>query len=119
MKPSKKILSILRRRALPAETHEIEYLRLIQFYQRKTSQGDEILLRSNEEQLLISINEIGKQIENLPVVFDAALNEYQRNQHEKLVEDLMTNIRKATKRKANGAMAELKNLRVDKTSDVQ
>lgn len=112
IQPSKKVLSVLRRRAVIAESNEIEFLRLVQIYQQKTFEDDEILLKSNDEQLLIGVNEISQQIEEFQFVYETNFNEFQQKQHEKLLDELPSNFRKTTKRKINGTMTELKNLRM-------
>lgn len=94
LQPSARALSSLRRRAVTAQVHEIDYLRLIQFYQQ---QDDQIVL-NQQSHLLINLNEIQKYIEQNGIVIDMSLAEYQQNEYRKLKKQLG---RTATKRKIN------------------
>lgn len=94
LQPSARALSSLRRRAVTAQVHEIDYLRLIQFYQQ---QDDQIVL-NQQSHLLINLNEIQKYIEQNGIVIDMSLAEYQQNEYRKLKKQLG---RTASKRKIN------------------
>jgi hypothetical protein len=112
LQASTKMTSRLRRRAVPAESHEIDYLRLVQFYQRKHWRDDSIII--NEEQLLLNINEVQKYLnENDLAIIDMLLTEYQQTEYKKMRKQIKTteNIssRKPTKRKASSTMTELQN----------
>ena len=115
LQPTSKVMSALRRRAVPAQSHEIEYLHLVQFYQRKYHQGDDILLLNQAQQLLlISVDEVHNHISDAQLIVDASLKDFQHAQHEKattIVDKYADQppIRKATKRKAATVMIELKN----------
>lgn len=119
LQPPTKLLSILRRRAVPAQSHEIDYLRLVQFYQRKRHQDDDILLlNQTQQQLLISVDEVHKHISDAQLILNASLTDFQRSQHEKMTAFIekhihQSPIRKATKRKAAPVMIELKNRNLD------
>lgn len=103
LQPSARSLSSLRRRAVSAQVHEIDYLRLIQFYQRNDQQDDRIVLNQQQPHLLISLNEIQKHIEKNGIVTDMSLPEYQQNEYRKLKKQIESNDkqigRKAIKRK--------------------
>jgi hypothetical protein len=111
LQPTTKTISTLRRRAVSPQPHEIEYLRLIQFYRREYHQDDIII--SNQQQLLISINHIHKYVNQNELVIDGSLTQYQQTEYRKLREQLQIienqPIRKPTKRKASTAMTELNN----------
>jgi len=105
-------MSNLRRRALPAQSHEIDYLRLVQFYQQKY-QDDIIISNQQENQLLISINEIQKYVNENNIIIDTLLKQYQQAEYQKIRKQIEINenksIKKSTKRKASTAMTELHN----------
>jgi len=113
LQPTTKTTSILRRRAVLAQAHEIDYLRLVQFYQQKYHQDDDIVLKQEKNQYLISINEINQYVKENELVIDVLLIQYQQNEYQKLKEIIKIAedkpIRKPTKRKANTAMTELRN----------
>jgi len=112
LQPTKKAMSILRRHALPAQSHEIDYLRLVQFYQRKYHQDDSIV-SNQQQQLLISTHEIHKYIGEDDLVVDMLLTQYQQIEYQTMRKriDVSDNqsIRKPTKRKANTAMTNVQN----------
>jgi len=78
---STKTMSILRRRIVPAQSHEIDYIRLVQFYQQKHNQDDNIL---SNQQSLISINDIQKYVNENDLIIDQLLTQYQQNQYQHL-----------------------------------
>jgi hypothetical protein len=94
-----------------AQSHEIDYLRLVQFYQRKYHQDDCIVL--NQQQLLISINDIQNYINENDIDIDILLTQYQQVEYQTLRKQtgIIENkpIRKPTKRRSNSTMAELQN----------
>jgi hypothetical protein len=112
LQPTTKTISNLRRRALPAQSHEIDYLRLVQFYQQK-HQDDIIISNQQENQLLISINEIQKYVNENDIIIDTLLKQYQQAEYQKIRKQIEINenksIKKSTKRKASTAMTELHN----------
>lgn len=113
LQPTTKILSNLHRRTVPAQSYEIEYLRLIQFYQRKYHQDDNIL--SNQQQVLISLRDIDKYVDENNIIIDMLLTQYQQNECQKMKKQLgelneNKSIRKPTKRKASTTMTELHNI---------
>lgn len=120
IQPPSKLLTTLRRRTAPAQSHEIDYLRLVQFYQRKYHQDDDILLNQSEQQFLISIKEIQKHMDDIDLMLDTILSEYQQIEHKTLNNEIAMldaqkgTVRKATKRKAITAVTELKNMRMEK-----
>src|SRR5579862_1712796 len=75
VQPTKKTISILRQRSVSAKSHELDYIRLVQFYQRKFHE-DSIIVSSHQEQLLISINEIDKYVNENHLVIDMSLIQY-------------------------------------------
>ena len=108
--PTTKVMSHLRRRAVPAQLYEIDYLRLIQFYQRKYQQDDHIVLNQQQEQLLININGIQKYVNENEFIMDMLLTQYQQSEYRKLrkqieITEKQSN-RKPTKRKASAVMME-------------
>lgn len=92
LQPSARAVSSLRRRAVTAQVHEIDFLRLIQFYQ----QQDDSIVLNQQAHLLINLNEIQKYIEQNGIVIDMSLAEYQQNEYRKLKKQLG---RTASKRK--------------------
>jgi len=112
LQPTKKTMSIVRRHALPGQSHEIDYLRLVQFYQRKYHQDDSIV-SNRQQQLLISTHEIHKYIGEDDLVVDMLLTQYQQIEYQTMRKrtDVSDNqsIRKPTKRKANTTMTNVQN----------
>ncbi len=115
LQPTTKILSSLRRRSVLAQTHEIDYLRLIQFYQQK---DDIILSNQLQEQYLISINDIQKYLNENQLIIDLSLTQYQQEEYRKMKKQMETtenkSIRKPTKRKAGTGITELHNSIADR-----
>ncbi|CAF0939773.1 unnamed protein product [Rotaria sordida] len=113
LQPTARTISILRRHSLPAHSHEIDYLRLVQFYQRKYYQDDSVVL-NQEQQLLVNINEISKYVAKNDLVIDMLLTQYQQIEYQKLKNQIERienkQKRKPIKRKANIAMTELQNI---------
>ncbi|CAF1239947.1 unnamed protein product [Rotaria sp. Silwood1] len=112
LQPTTKIMSILRRHSLPAHSHEIDYLHLVQLYQRKPYQNDSVI--SNQQQhLLVKINEIHKYVAENDLVINMLLTQYQQVEHQKIRKQIERTEnkpnRKQTKRKASIAMTELQN----------
>jgi hypothetical protein len=116
LQPITKTMTILQRRALCAQSHEIDYLRLVQFYQRKYHQDDSIV--SNQQQLLIRINDIYKYLNENDLGIDMLLTQYQQVEYQKLRKQTETienqPIRKPTKRKSSSTMTELQNTITEK-----
>ncbi|CAF0712441.1 unnamed protein product [Adineta steineri] len=100
LQPTTKIISSLRRQAPPAQSHEIDYFRLIQFYQK----DDSILLHQQQQQpqLLISTQEIYKYINKDSLINDMTLIQYQQIEYQKMRKKLDTmenkTMKKPTKR---------------------
>ncbi len=113
LQPTTKIISSLRRRAIPAQIHEIDYLRLIQFYQQKSHFDDIIISNQLQEQFLISINEIRKYVKENDLVIDLLLTQYQQGEYRKLKKQIESNenksIKKPIKHKTNTPMNERHN----------
>jgi thiol:disulfide interchange protein len=99
-------MTSLRRRA-----HEIDYLRLIQLYQKKHHEDDNIV--SNQHQLLISTSEIQKYVNENELVIEMLLTQHQQAEYRKIRKEIEINenksIKRSTKRKASAAMTELHN----------
>jgi hypothetical protein len=97
--------------SVSAQSHEIDYLRLVQFYQRKYHQDDSIVL--NQQQLLTSINDIHNYINENDLGIDMLLTQYQQVEYQTLQKQTGTienkPIRKSTKRRSSSTMAELQN----------
>jgi len=110
------MISSFRRRAVPAQSHEIDYLRLVQFYQRKYHQDDSIV-SNRQQQLLISTHEIQKYIGEDDLIVDMLLTQYQQIEYQTMRKrtDVSDNqsIRKPTKRKANTAMTNVQNTKTE------
>ena len=102
-------ITALRRRTIQAQSHEIDYLRLIEFYQ----QVDVKISNPTQEHLLININEIRKYVNENDFVIGQSLTQHQQTEYRKLKKQLdsMENkpLKKPTKRKATTAMIELHN----------
>ena len=97
LQPTAKIISDLRRNAPPAQCHEIDYFRLIQFYQ----QDDSILLNQQQQsQFLIGTQEIYKYINKDSLVNDITLIQYQQIEYQKMRKKLDT-IENKTIKKTN------------------
>jgi len=107
-------MSILRQRAVPAQSYEIDYLRLVQFYQRKHHEDHNILLDQQQQQVLISIPEVRKYANENDLVIDILLTQYQQNEYEKLKKKIEITEnkprRKPTKRKTSATMTEVHNI---------
>ena len=107
--PTAKVLFALRRHAVQAQPHEIDYLRLIQFYR----QDDRILLNQSQEQYLISTQNIHKYLNENELVIDLLLTQYQQAEYQKMRKQIngteTKSIRKPTKRKAGTTMTEIHN----------
>ncbi len=107
--PTTKVLSALRRYAVRAQSHEIDYLRLIQFYR----QDDMILSNQSQEQYLISTHDIHKYLKENELVTDLLLTQYQQAEYQKMRKQINGTetkpIRKPTKRKAGTTMTEIHN----------
>jgi hypothetical protein len=105
-------MSILRQRAVPAQSYEIDYLRLVQFYQRKHHHDDNVIF--NQQQVLISIPEVRKYANENDLVIDILLTQYQQNEYEKLKKKIEITEnkprRKPTKRKTSATMTEVHNI---------
>ncbi len=115
--PIAKTISNLRRRALPVQSHQIDYLRLVQLYQRKHHQDDAII-SNQQQQLLINVNDIHKYVdENNPVV-DILLTQYQQAKYQKLKKQMELtenkSTRKPTKRKSTTTITELQNITTER-----
>ncbi|CAF2554196.1 unnamed protein product [Rotaria sp. Silwood2] len=112
LQPTTKTISILRRHSLSAHSHEIDYLRLVQFYQRKCYQDDSIV-SNQQQQLLVNINEIHKYVVENDLVIDMFLTQYQQIEYQKLRKQIERtenkSKRKRIKRKASTAMVEVQN----------
>lgn len=110
LQPTAKGLSTLRRRAVAGQPHEIDFLRLVQFYQRNEQQDDRIVLNQSQPQLLISISEVQKYVEQNGIIIDMSLTQYQQNEYRKLKKQLESldkqPMRKPTKRKATSIIME-------------
>jgi len=104
-------MSSLRRRAVSAQSHEIDYLRLVQFYQKKHHEDDNIL--SNQQQLIISTSELQKYVNENELVIEMLLTQHQQAEYQKVRKEIEINenksIKRSTKRKASAAMTELHN----------
>lgn len=112
LQPTTKTMSSLRRHSLPVHSHEIDYLRLIEFYQRTYQQDDSKSL-NQQQQLLVNIDEIQKYIDENDIIIDMSLAQYQQVEFQKLKKQIEINQNKSkrnpTKRKANTTMNELQN----------
>ena len=109
---SRKSLATLRRHALSAQAHEIDYLRLVQFYQRKDHE-DNSIVSNQQEQSLLSINDIHKYASENEFVIDMLLPQYQLSEYQKLRKQIEVtenkSARKPTKRKSTIGISELQN----------
>ncbi|CAF0971036.1 unnamed protein product [Adineta ricciae] len=106
-----KMISNLRRHTVSAQTHEIDYLRLIQFYHSRHYQDPNILI--DQQQSLISTHDIHKYIEKDDLIVDMSLTQYQQHEYQmmrKRTDGVETrSMKKSTKRKASSAMADVQN----------
>lgn len=113
LQPSSRTNTALRRRTIVAQSHEIEYLRLIEFYQ----QIDVKISNPSQEHLLLNIDEIRKYVNENDLTIDQSLIEYQQTEYRKLRKQLEAKenkpTKKSTKRKATTTMTELHNAIAD------
>lgn len=109
LQSSTRTITTLRRRTIQAQSHEIDYLRLIEFYQ----QVEMKITNPSKEHLLININEVRKYVNENDFVLDQSLTQYQQTEYRKLKKQIDSvdnkHMRKPTKRKATTAMVELHN----------
>lgn len=113
LQPPSRANTALRRRTVLAQSHEIDYLRLIEFYQ----QIDVKISDPSQEHLLLNINELRKYVNENAFTIDQSLTQYQQTEYRKLRKQLeaMENksTKKPTKRKATTTMTELHNAIAD------
>ena len=113
LQPPSRTNTALRRRTVLAQSHEIDYLRLIEFYQ----QIDVKISNPSQEHLLLNINELRKYVNENDFTIDQSLTQYQQTEYRKLRKQLeaMENksTKKPTKRKATTTMTELHNAIAD------
>ena len=106
---STKVMSILRQHSVSARSHEIDYLRLVQFYQRK---HNDIVL--NQQQFIVTINEIRKYMIENELIIDMLLTQYQQNEYQKLKKQTENRPRrKPTKRQTSKVMTEVQNMTIE------
>ena len=115
-----KSICALRRHVIPAQAHEIDYLRLVHFYQHK-SDPDESMFLSQDKLFLISINEVQKHFADSDFRIEMSLQQLQKLEHGKMNDERETMTRKSTerkttKRKASTAMTDLRNMAIERSS---
>ncbi|CAF1335459.1 unnamed protein product [Rotaria magnacalcarata] len=90
LQPTTKNMSSLRRHSLLARSHEIDYLRLVEFYQRTYQQDDSKNL-NQQQQLLVNIDKIQKYVDENDIIIDMSLAQYQQIEFQKLKNQIEIN----------------------------
>lgn len=118
LQPKTKTISLLRQQSLPARSYELEYLRLIELYQRKCFHDDNIV-SNQQQQLILEFSQIDKYVLESDLVIDMLLTQYQKIGYQKLKKQLEINenkfSRKPTKRKASGTIMEVQRSKTDRS----
>ncbi|CAF2247572.1 unnamed protein product [Rotaria magnacalcarata] len=90
LQPTTKNMSSLRRHSLLARSHEIDYLRLVEFYQRTYQQDDSKNL-NQQQQLLVNIDKIQKYVDENDIIIDMSLAQYQQIEFQRLKNQIEIN----------------------------
>lgn len=102
------MISTLRRRAVIARPHEIDFLRLIEFYSNNCQRSNDLKMDISQPQLLISTDDISRSIDGTSFILDWSLSDYHSIEHQRIFMNLNISsssctARKATKRKVNAS----------------